>query len=90
MVFAAELAHRAGILDKTLLERHRTVLTAVGLPTAYPDGAGRWEELRAAMARDKKSRGSTLRFVVLEGLARPTRLVAPDEDLLAQAHRAVC
>jgi 3-dehydroquinate synthase len=89
MVFVAELAHRAGLLDDALLDRHRALLTSVGLPTRYPAGADRWEELRAAMARDKKSRGDTLRFVVLEGLARPTRLEAPDEALLRAAHAAV-
>ncbi|GGK74162.1 3-dehydroquinate synthase [Ornithinimicrobium pekingense] len=88
MVYVAELAHRAGLLDAALLGRHRTVLAAVGLPTAYP-GPDRWHRLRAAMARDKKSRGSTLRLVVLEGLARPTRLVAPDESLLRAAYDAV-
>ncbi|QFG70248.1 3-dehydroquinate synthase [Ornithinimicrobium pratense] len=89
MVFVAELAHRAGLVDQALLERHRRVLSAVGLPTTYPAGAGRWEELRAAMARDKKSRGTTLRFVALAALARPTRLVGPPEELLQAAHVAV-
>lgn len=89
MVFIAELAHRAGLLDETLLQRHRQVLAAVGLPTTYPGGAHRWTELRTAMARDKKSRGSTVRFVALEGLARPTRLEGPPEELLQAAHAAV-
>ncbi|MGD8149119.1 3-dehydroquinate synthase [Ornithinimicrobium sp. Y1694] len=89
MVFVAELAHRSGLIDDALLERHRTVLSSLGLPTAYPGGAERWTELRAAMALDKKSRGDTLRFVVLEGRARPTRLVGPDEEVLRLAHAAV-
>ncbi|AXH95080.1 3-dehydroquinate synthase [Ornithinimicrobium avium] len=89
MVYVAEVAHRAGLIDTDLLERHRAVLASVGLPTAYPGGAQRWTELRAAMARDKKSRGSTLRLVVLEGLARPTRLEGPDEATLRAAHAAV-
>lgn len=88
MVFVAELAHRAGLIDEQLLQRHRDVLSAVGLPTSYT-GAGRWEQLRAAMALDKKARGATLRFVVLEDLAVPTRLVDPDEGLLRAAHDAV-
>ncbi|WP_153394319.1 3-dehydroquinate synthase [Ornithinicoccus halotolerans] len=87
MVYAAELAHRAGRMDAALLARHRELLTAVGLPTGYRPG--RWEQLRAAMARDKKSRGATLRFVVLDGLARPGRLEGPDEELLLGAHAAV-
>ena len=87
MVYVAELAHRVGLIDADLLARHRRVLELVGLPTAYrPD---RWEELRAAMARDKKSRGARLRFVVLEGLAAPTRLEDPDEEVLRQAYAAV-
>lgn len=89
MVFVAELAHRAGLTDAALLARHRSVLELLRLPTSYPGGAGRWDELRSAMARDKKSRGTTLRFVALEGLARPVRLEAPDEGALRAAHAAV-
>ena len=89
MVFVAEVAHRAGLVDAALLDRHRRVLTSLGLPTSYPGGAERWAELRAAMARDKKARGSMLRLGVLEGLARPARLEGPDEALLSAAHAAV-
>ena len=35
MVYVAELARLAGRLDGATAARHRTVLTAVGLPTAY-------------------------------------------------------
>lgn len=87
MVFAAELARCAGRLADDVVERHRSTLTSVGLPTTYDGGA--WEELRATMAVDKKARGSTLRFVVLDGLARPGRLEGPDESLLQQAFAAV-
>ena len=44
----------------------------LGLPTTYR--GDRWPQLLDAMRRDKKSRGSLLRFVVLDGLARPNRL----------------
>ncbi|MFK5635322.1 MULTISPECIES: 3-dehydroquinate synthase [unclassified Ornithinimicrobium] len=87
LVYVAELAHRTGILDAALLARHRSVLASVGLPTSYLPG--RWDQLRTAMGRDKKARGSTLRFVVLEGLARPARLTAPDEHVLRAAYDAV-
>ncbi|MCA0292612.1 MAG: 3-dehydroquinate synthase [Actinobacteria bacterium] len=87
MVFAAELAHRSGLIDDALLARHRSALALAGLPTAY-DGAG-LDKLLAAMGRDKKTRGSTLRFVVLEGLARPTRFVGPSEGLLRAAYDAL-
>ena len=87
MVYAAELAHAAGILDAVTLSRHREVLASVGLPTAY-DG-GDWTALLAAMRRDKKSRGDLLRFVVLEGIARPVRLEGPSDELLRAAAAAV-
>ena len=63
------------------------LLESLGLPTSY--AAGRWDDLLAAMRRDKKSRGSTLRFVVLDGLARPTRLAGPSDELLHAAYRLV-
>ncbi|WP_433237908.1 3-dehydroquinate synthase [Actinomadura nitritigenes] len=86
MVYAAELARLAGRLPAGVVRRHRDVLTSVGLPVSY---AADWDGLRATMAIDKKSRGATLRFVVLDGLAEPGRLEGPDEDLLAAAYREV-
>ena len=50
---------------------------------------GALPELRAAMSVDKKARGATLRFVVLDGLARPTILSGPAPELLDEAYRAV-
>ncbi|MFN8098117.1 MAG: 3-dehydroquinate synthase [Dermatophilaceae bacterium] len=84
MVFAAELAHRSGMIDTALLGRHRDILTRVGLPTTYADAP--LDALLVAMGRDKKTRGSTLRFVVLQGLAGPTRLVGPSGELLQAAY----
>ena len=88
MVYAAELSRLAGRLDGRTAARHRSVLASVGLPTAYrPDV---WPDLRAAMTVDKKARGATLRFIVLDGLARPAILAAPPEELLEQAYLEVC
>ncbi|MEI2775953.1 MAG: 3-dehydroquinate synthase [Tetrasphaera sp.] len=87
MVFAAELAHRSGLIDEALVARHRSALTLAGLPTTYADAS--LDQLLAAMGRDKKTRGSTLRFVVLDGLASPTRLVGPDPALLHAAFDAL-
>ena len=86
-VFAAELAHRSGLIDDALLQRHRDVLGALELPTTYRDAS--FDELVTAMRRDKKSRGAMLRFVVLDGLASPTRLEDPDEALLRAAYAAI-
>jgi 3-dehydroquinate synthase len=86
LVFAAELARRAGTLDDATAATHREILGGVGLPTQYD---GDWQQLHAAMAVDKKSRGSRLRFVVLEGLAKPRMLEDPDPSLLVAAYEEV-
>lgn len=87
MVFVAELARLAGRLDDSVVQQHREVLTSVGLPVSYP--AGRWDDLLSAMYLDKKSRGSLLRFVILEAVARPTILAGPDPALLTAAYSEV-
>lgn len=84
LVYAAELARLAGRLDESVAERHRAVLASLGLPTSYRQD--RWDQLLAAMRRDKKTRGDLLRFVVLTGVAAPTRLEGPDPALLHAAY----
>lgn len=87
MVYVAELAALSGRLDQDIANRHREVLTSVGLPTAYP--SGKWDQLHEAMRVDKKSRGDRLRFVVLEEIACPAILEAPEPALLASAYARV-
>ena len=41
------------------------------------------------MKIDKKARGNRLRFVVLDGLARPVTVDGPDPSLLAAAYSEV-
>ncbi|GAB3498351.1 3-dehydroquinate synthase family protein [Flexivirga lutea] len=92
MMYVAELSRRAGLIDDALVERHRAALDRVGLPTSYAvtgDVDARWRALRAAMGRDKKTRGSMLRFVALTAVGAPTRLVGPDESMLREAFDAV-
>ena len=88
-VFAAEVAHRSGNLSGDALALHRQSFEAVGLPISFAEGRGRWEELKAAMMSDKKVRGGRLRLVLLDDIARPVRVQAPDEDVLIRAHEAV-
>ena len=87
LVFAAELARLAGRLDAATVQRHRDVLTALGLPVSYDADA--LPELLGYMAGDKKTRSGVLRFVVLDGLAKPGRLEGPDPALLAAAYADV-
>ncbi|QWZ09397.1 3-dehydroquinate synthase [Nocardioides panacis] len=87
MTFVSELARLAGRLDEATAERHRTVLELVGLPTTYR--GAEWGQLLEAMKVDKKTRGDQLRFVVLDGLARPSILTAPDPALLTAAYAEI-
>src|SRR5579875_1592701 len=87
MVFAAELGRLAGRLDEATAQRHRDILGALGLPLSYQADA--WPKLLDTMRIDKKSRADRLRFIVLNGLAKPAVLEAPDPQLLVAAYAEV-
>ena len=87
LVFAAELGRIAGRLDDATAERHRTVLRALGLPVTYR--GDQWPKLLETMKVDKKSRGNLLRFIVLEGLGKPSLLEGPDPAMLLAAHAEI-
>ena len=87
MVYAAELARLTGRLPDAVVDRHRSILTSLQLPVSYP--GGRWQTLLSVMKRDKKARGSLLRFIVLDDIARPTVLAGPDESLLFAAYQEI-
>ena len=87
LVYAAALARALGRLDDATADRHRTVLEAVGLPTTYRADA--FTGLLDTMKVDKKARGNRLRFVLLDGLAKPVTVADPDPALLAAAYAEV-
>jgi 3-dehydroquinate synthase len=87
MVFAAELSRLTGSLSDEVVDRHRSILTSLSLPTTYP--LGRWATLLATMQRDKKSRAGHLRFIVLDDIGKPSVLTAPDESLLFAAYTEI-
>ncbi|WP_367131854.1 MULTISPECIES: 3-dehydroquinate synthase [Streptomyces] len=87
MVFAAELGRIAGRLDDATADRHREILTSVGLPVTYR--GDQWPKLVETMKVDKKTRGDRLRFIVLDGLAKPTVLEGPDPAMLLAAHAEI-
>ena len=86
MVYVAELAGLVGRLADDVVQRHRSVLSSVGLPITYD---GRFPALLDAMKRDKKTRGDTLRFVILSDVAHPEMLIGPDPALVAAAYSQV-
>jgi 3-dehydroquinate synthase len=87
LVFAAELGRLAGRLDDGTADRHRAILSSLGLPVEYDADA--LPQLLEYMAGDKKTRAGVLRFVVLDGLAKPGRLEGPDPALVAAAYSEI-
>ena len=87
MVYAAELALAAGYLDETIVDRTRAILKSLNLPVGYR--GDRWKELLETMRRDKKARGSLLRFIVLEGLGKPRVYEVPDDSILYMTYQEI-
>ncbi len=87
LVYAAALGRLLGRLDAATADRHRAVLESLGLPTTYRRDA--FAALLATMRVDKKARGNRLRFVVLDGIARPSTVDDPDPAVLAAAYAEV-
>ena len=84
LVFAAELSNIAGGLNPAAVKLHRDLLEKFDLPTSYrPEALPKLLEL---MAGDKKSRGTVVRFIGLEDIAKPIWLESVTSDQIAQAY----
>jgi 3-dehydroquinate synthase len=84
MAFIANLAEQLEIISPALRDSHLRLLAGVGLPISYSESE--WPELHAAMRLDKKSRGNTLRFVVISEVGKTQRLEDPIESELIKAY----
>ena len=86
MVMAANLSHRLGLLDKTLLQRLTKLIEKAGLPIRGPQlpagernpGASNAGNYLAHMRIDKKAEGGEIRFVVIDGPGKASVRSAPD------------
>lgn len=88
MVFAAELSRLTRSLSDAEVDRHRLILgDRLGLPLSYD--AERWDSLRQTMNRDKKARGSALRFVLLDAIGRPVVTPVADDSMLYAAYAEI-
>lgn len=87
MVFVAELAHINGRLSSADVQRHRDILTSLGLPTSY--SGEKWQQVLSNMRIDKKSRGGSLRFVVLDQIGKPTIMHSPTDEILFTAFQEI-
>lgn len=86
-VFAAELSGILGYIDQDLVDYHRQLLGSLGLPISW--SGGDWDSVLALMHRDKKARGNTLRFVVLEGVGHPIHLDDPPIEAVHEAFERI-
>ena len=87
MVYVAELAHSLDLISDATLALHRELLESLNLPTTYTGSS--WSALHANMKLDKKSRGNTLRFVLLGEIGKTQRVEGPDEGALLAAYEKV-
>ncbi|MER1966714.1 3-dehydroquinate synthase [Castellaniella sp. GW247-6E4] len=79
MVMAAELSARVHGLDRTVVERIRGLVAAIGCPVRAPDlGIERWLDL---MRVDKKAEGGVIRYVLLPALGQATVQGVADEQV---------
>jgi 3-dehydroquinate synthase len=88
MIYVAELAFSLDLISESTLSLHRQLLESLNLPTTYSGSS--WSALHANMKVDKKSRGNTLRFVLLGEIGQTQRVEGPDESVLIAAYEKVC
>lgn len=81
MMAAAHLAHRAGLIGVGVVDAHRRVLSALGLPTSERFDL---DALIEAFKRDKKYRRG-FRFVLLDAIGEPRAGVTVSDTALAGA-----
>jgi len=84
LVYVANLSEQLKLISSEVRDAHLRILAGVGLPVTY--SGSEWPELHAAMKLDKKSRGNTLRFVVITEVGKTQRLENPIESELIKAY----
>ncbi|TSA21240.1 MAG: 3-dehydroquinate synthase [Actinomycetales bacterium] len=87
LVFAAELSNLLGKVGSEVVVRHRELLQKYELPISYK--SGEFPKLLDLMSSDKKARGANLRFIGLEGVAKPIWLENVTGDELADAYERI-
>jgi len=87
MMAAAGIAERLGMIDSELVERQRRVLQSYNLPITANDL--NVDALIEATKSDKKSRGGTIRWVLLEGPGKATTRRDVPDDVVRDAVQSV-
>lgn len=87
MMAAAGIAERLGMIDSELVDRQRRVLESYDLPVRA--GGLVAEALISATKSDKKSKGGTIRWVLLEGAGKATTRRDVPDDIVLEAVNAI-
>ncbi|MDA1278781.1 MAG: 3-dehydroquinate synthase [Chloroflexi bacterium] len=87
MMAAAGIAERLGMIDSELVGRQRKVLESYNLPVTA--SGLRAEDLINATKSDKKSRGGTIRWVLLDGPGQATTRRDVPDDMVLDAVEAI-
>ena len=81
MMAAAGIAQRIGLINSELVDRQKSILESYNLPTTAANLNA--DAIISATKSDKKSRGGTIRWVLLEGPGKATtRKDIPDDVVL--------
>ncbi len=83
MMMAIDLSIREGLVDESLRERSRNLLTRANLPVSPPDGIS-IEQYLDVMAIDKKTIDGNIRLVLLRALGEAFVTADYDPDKLQQ------
>jgi 3-dehydroquinate synthase len=87
MCFVAELAAIKLGLSQDLVNKHRTILKALKLPTSYKADA--WNQLVATMSLDKKVKQGAIRFVAIDKVANCVRIDDATSDEMRSAYERI-
>ncbi|HDP69708.1 MAG TPA: 3-dehydroquinate synthase [Actinobacteria bacterium] len=82
MVCAARIAHKLGLTEEDLVNRHRYILRRAGLPISAPPFDP--EDLKKHLLLDKKKRGGKFTFVLLRGIGEPS-IESVSYDIIAES-----
>lgn len=87
MCFVAELAAIKLGLSQELVNKHRSILNALKLPTTYKADA--WNELVASMSLDKKVKSGAIRFVAIDEIGNCVRIEDATSDEMQSAYERI-
>lgn len=87
LVYVSEIAYARELISGDERDLHKKILSSYDLPVSYPRQA--WTKLLPLIALDKKTRGNTVRFVVLQGIGSTIRLEDLTSDELESAYERI-